>query len=221
MNVMRTAAAGAAVVLVTACMSSAPPAAEPAGGSGSQLASDPVVPLECQPARRADTGAIRMPVEGRASPFDSVDIRVGAETIRICYGRPGAKGREVFGGLVPYDTLWRTGANEPTILHVPFTADIAGLRVPPGSYSLYTVPAAGDWTIIINRATSQWGHESSYTAEVRAQELGRATVRTERLDEHVELFTIRSQNVPGQGTEILLEWERTRVRIPVRVAPPG
>ena len=220
MNVMRILATGTVAAVLTACMSAAPPASETADGSGSQQASDPVVPLECQPARRADTGAIRMPVEGRASPFDSVDIRVGGQTLRVCYGRPGVKGREIMGGLVPYDTLWRTGANEPTILHVPFTAEIAGLRVPPGSYSLYTVPRAGDWTIIINRSTSQWGHESSYSAEVRAQELGRANVRTERLDQHVELFTIRGDS-SGQGTDILLEWERTRVRIPVRVAPPG
>ncbi|HUF51467.1 MAG TPA: DUF2911 domain-containing protein [Longimicrobiales bacterium] len=210
-------AAMSAVVASAACMSSAP-ATEQAGGSG-QLATDPVVPLECQPALRAD-GSVRMALAGRPSPFDSADVRVGNQTIRVCYGRPGVKDRAIYGGLVPYDTLWRTGANEPTILHVPFTAEIAGLRVPPGSYSLYTVPGAGDWTIVINRSTSQWGHESSYSPEVRAQELGRARVRTERLDQHVELFTIRGQPA-GQGADILLEWERTRVRIPARVAPPG
>ena len=208
MNVLRLLPS-ATLVFSAACMSAAPPASEPAG-EGGQIVTDPVVPLECQPARRAD-GTIRMPLEGRASPYDSADVRVGNQTIRICYGRPYAKGREIFGGLVPPDTLWRTGANEPTILHVPFTAEIAGLRVPPGSYSLYTVPRQGDWTIVLNRSTSQWGHESSYTPEVRAQELGRAQVRTERLDQHVEQFTVR-----GEGGNILLEWDRTRVRIPVR-----
>jgi hypothetical protein len=171
------------------------------------------------PAKRAD-GSIRMAIEGRPSPFDSTDIRVGNQTLRVCYGRPGVKERQIYGGLVPYDTLWRTGANEATILHIPFAADIAGIRVQPGSYSLYTVPRQGDWTIIINRSTSQWGHESTYTPEVRAQEVGRAQVKTERMDQLVELFTIREERV-GNGTNILLEWERTRVRIPVRIASPG
>ena len=219
MNIPRSIAI-TALFVTAGCMSSSPPAAEPSGsGTDAQLVSDPVVPLECSPAKRED-GSVRMPVAGRPSPYDSVNVRVGTQTIRICYGRPGVKNRQIFGGLVPYDTLWRTGANEPTILHVPFTADIAGIRVPPGSYSLYTVPRQGEWTIIINRSISQWGHESSYTPDVRAQEVGRAQVPTERLDQAVELFTIREQPV-GNGSNILLEWERTRVRIPVRVATPG
>jgi hypothetical protein len=177
--------------------------------SDGQLVTQPIIPLECQPSPR-------MPLEGRASPYDSALVSIGAEQALLCYGRPSARGREIFGGLVPYDRLWRTGANEPTILHLPFTADIAGMTVPPGAYSIYTEPRAGDWTLIINRSIAQWGHESSYTPEVQAQEFGRATVPTERLDQHVEVFTIRGEPTPA-GADILLEWERTRVRIPVRV----
>jgi hypothetical protein len=161
-----------------------------------------------------------MPVAGRQSPYDSITVAVDGRQLRICYGRPSAQGREIFGGLVPWGTLWRTGANEPTILHLPFTAEIAGLRVEPGSYSLYTVPQeSGEWELIINRATSQWGHPGSYTEEVRAQELGRAPIRTERLDQAIEQFTIRGEPVAG-GADVLLEWERTRARIPIRV-PQG
>jgi hypothetical protein len=146
-------------------------------------------------------------------------VTVGGQDLAICYGRPLAQGRQIFGALVPYGTLWRTGANEPTIIHVPFTADIAGLRVPPGSYSIYTVPEeTGDWELVINRATSQWGHPGSYTDEVRAQELGRAPIRTERMDRAVEQFTIRSEPT-ATGVDLMLEWERTRARIPVRVLP--
>jgi hypothetical protein len=160
-----------------------------------------------------------MPVEGRASPFDSVTIQVGSHTARICYGRPAANGRTIFGGLVPYDSLWRTGANEPTIIHLPFTAEIAGVTVPPGSYSLYTIPRqTGDWTLIINRSISQWGHPGSYTAEVQAQELARAQIPTERMDQHAETFTIRQA---AGSSDILLEWERTRARIPIRAVAPG
>jgi hypothetical protein len=197
----------AAMLVVAAACAPAQPAAELPRNDG-QVVTQPVVPLECQPSPR-------MPLEGRASPFDSAFVQVGGEQALICYGRPSARGREIFGGLVPYGQLWRTGANEPTILHLPFTAEIAGLTVPPGSYSVYTEPGPGEWTLILNRSTSQWGHESSYTAEVQAQELGRATIPTERLDQHVETFTIRGEPTAA-GAEILLEWERTRARIPIR-----
>jgi hypothetical protein len=209
MNVLRPLFA--VLMVLAACTNAAPPADGPGGGG--QVVSDPTVPLECSPSDR-------MPLEGRASPYDSATIAVADRELLICYGRPVARGRVIFGGLVPYNTLWRTGANEPTIMHLPFAADIAGLRVEPGVYSLYTVPAEGDWTLIVNRSTSQWGHEGSYTAEVEAQEVGRVTVPTERLDQHVESFTIRGEP-SATGADILLEWERTRVRIPVRVAASG
>lgn len=194
-----------------ACAAPAPDGNAEQGGG--QQVTQPVVPLECQPSER-------MAVEGRASPYDSATIRVGGQEAKICYGRPAARDRQVFGGLVPYGELWRTGANEPTIIHLPFTADMAGLTVPPGSYSIYTIPQEGDWTLIVNRSISQWGHPSSYTEEVEAQELGRTTIRTERLDQHVEMFTIGSQ-ATADGADILLDWERTRARIPVRVVASG
>jgi hypothetical protein len=182
----------------------------PAGG---QVVTQPTTALQCEPSPR-------MPVEGRASPYDSATVQVGSEVLKVCYGRPSARDREIFGGLVPYGRLWRTGANEPTILHIAFTAEIAGIRVEPGSYSLYTEPGQEQWTIILNRSTGQWGHESSYTAEVEAQEAGRASAPTERLDQHVEQFTIRGEPT-AVGADLLLEWERTRVRIPVRVVAAG
>ena len=209
MNAVRIAPVGALLVLVLACARNDAPDATPAGDGG-QIVTDPVVELACVPSGN-------MPVEGRQSPYDSVTVNVAGQSLRICYGRPLAQGRQIFGGLVPYATLWRTGANEPTILHLPFTAEIAGLRVPPGSYSIYTVPQeSGEWELILNRSTAQWGHPSSYTEEVRAQELGRAPIATERMDQAVEQFTIRGEPVAG-GADLLLEWERTRARIPVRV----
>jgi len=211
MSVFHRASVCALLCLMpAACAGNADPDTTPAPGDNDQIVTEPVVSLECVPSDN-------MPVEGRQSPYDSVTIRVGSQMLRICYGRPFARGRDIFGGLVPWDELWRTGANEPTIIHLPFTADIAGLRVPPGSYSLYTIPRQnGDWQLIVNRSTSQWGHPSSYTPEVEAQELGRTAVRTERMDQAVEQFTIRGE-ATSSGADILLEWERTRVRIPVRV----
>jgi hypothetical protein len=199
-----------ALLAVVACANAQPGADAPPAG---QVTTQPTTALQCEPSPR-------MPVEGRASPYDSATVQVGSSMLKVCYGRPSARGRDIFGGLVPYDRLWRTGANEPTILHVPFTAEIAGVRVEPGSYSLYTEPGETQWTVIINRSTGQWGHESSYTDEVRAQEVGRGSVPTQRLDQHIEQFTIRGE-ATGAGADLLLEWERTRVRIPVRVLAAG
>lgn len=159
--------------------------------------------------------ATRMPVEGRASPYDSVKFTVAGQTAQICYNRPFTKGRQVFGGLVPLGQLWRTGANEPTILHLPVAATIAGVALEPGSYAIYTIPNEAEWTVILNRSIDQWGHESSYTAEIEAQEVGRGSAPAVALEEPVEQFTIRTEPADGDAAHILLEWERTQVRIPI------
>jgi hypothetical protein len=168
-------------------------------------------------AQLACTPSPRMPVADRASPYDSASFQVGTTTGKICYGRPRAAGRTMIGGeAVPYGRLWRTGANEPTIVHLTGPATIGGVAVAAGSYSLYTIPETGDWTIIVNRATAQWGHESQYTEAIQAQEVGRAAVASTRVDDHVEQFTIRPVQQGPAHVDLLLEWERTRVTIPVR-----
>jgi hypothetical protein len=169
----------------------------------------------------ADTGCQvlhpdRIPAAGRKSPLDSLTFSVAGQSVKLCYGRPSSRGRTMLGGkAVPYGKLWRTGANEPTIFFTPVAITVAGIRVPPGAYSLYTVPTARDWEIIVNRSIKQWGEESNYTPEVRAQEVGRATVPSERLGKAVETFTIRSEPA-GSGASLVLEWEKTRVQVPIR-----
>jgi len=213
MRIWSVVSSGTLGLLAFVACANAQPGTETGTPGGGQVVTQPTVALQCEPSPR-------MPVDGRASPYDSATVQVGDQALLVCYGRPSARGREIFGGLVPYGRLWRTGANEPTIIHVPFTAEIAGVRVDPGSYSLYTEPGQDQWTIIVNRATAQWGHESSYTAEIQAQEVGRGTVPTERLDQHVEQFTIRGES-DGAGAHMVVQWERTRVRIPVRMVSPG
>jgi len=183
----------------------APAPAPDAGRPG--MGTEGAAVAACQPSAQ-------MPVEGRASPYDSVQVDLAGAQAKICYGRPSARDRVVFGQLVPYDRIWRTGANEPTIIHLPVSARIGTLDLTPGAYSIYTVPGRQEWTVIVNRSTSQWGHESQYTAQVQAQEVGRFRVPAEATEQHVETFTIRAE--PPQNTrQILLEWENTRVRIPI------
>jgi hypothetical protein len=205
------------LVVALGCANAGGNSANPAEDS-QQVVTPPQVTLECrtQPGSQA--------VGERKSPFDSVRITAADKVAQLCYGRPSVRGRLIFGAagaepapLVPYGKLWRTGANEPTIIHIPFPGTIAGIRVEPGSYSLYTVPGESSWTVIVNRSVTQWGHESRYTPEVEAQEVGRATVPSERMDELVEMFTIRSESTAA-GADLILEWERTRVRIPIAPA---
>lgn len=170
----------------------------------------------------ADTACVvqnpqRMPAAGRPSPLDSLTFAVGQAKVKVCYGRPSLRGRAMIGGdAVPYGKLWRTGANEPTIFYTPVKLDIAGIAVAPGLYSLYTVPGETEWEVIVNRATAQWGHENRYTDEVKQQEVGRGKAPAERIAAPVETFTIRAEPGKGGAQSLLLEWERTRVRIPVK-----
>jgi hypothetical protein len=141
---------------------------------------------------------------------------------KVCYGRPSLHYRKMIGGnAVPFGRLWRTGANEPTTLHLDAAARLGALDLLPGSYSLYTVPGPATWEIVVNRATRQWGLESEYTDEIRAQEVGRFTVPVEVLDQPVETLTFRA--VPGDSgaVDLLLEWQTTRIRLPLEPLSAG
>jgi hypothetical protein len=203
------------VIAVASCVGAGAPEASSAelqsNLEGGSTASGQAA-LACSPATR-------MPLEGRASAYDSAFVALGDAQAKVCYGRPEAKGRTIMGELVPFGELWRTGANEPTIIHLPVAASIAGLDLEPGSYSLYSLPGESEWTLIVNRSISQWGHESAYTDAVRAQEVGRVPVPVSRTPEHVETFTIRSASAGADSAELLLEWENTRVHVPIERRP--
>src|SRR5437879_9220030 len=150
----------------------------------------------------------------RPSPLDSIAVQVGDATIKLCYGRPAARGRKVIGALVPFDQPWRLGANEATSLQVPFPAEIAGVRVEPGTYSLYAIPGAAKWQIVVNRGVERWG--IPINDEVRARDVGSSTVTAESLGAPAETLTLKSAPVAGNTAELVVEWESTRVRIPIR-----
>jgi hypothetical protein len=160
-----------------------------------------------------------VPVKGRQSPLDSLTFTAAKQTVKLCYGRPSARGRKMIGGdNVPFGKLWRTGANEPTVIFTPVALDIAGVKVEPGKYSIYSVPGAKEWEIIVNRSTSQWGHESTYSKEVEAQEVGRGKAPVEKLSKRVETFTITPHPASGEVLHLYLDWETTRVAVPVKAA---
>jgi hypothetical protein len=158
-----------------------------------------------------------VPLETRKSPLDSLTFTVSGKQVKVCYGRPSSRGRVMLGGeAVPYGKLWRTGANEPTIFYAPVPLSVAGIKVHPGVYSLYTVPGKNEWEVIVNRSISQWGKEDQYTDQVKAQEVGRAKVKSETSTSPVETFTIKAEPDKGKSANLLLEWEKTRLKIPVQ-----
>ena len=171
------------------------------------------------PALAQDTPCVVMkeeehPLDERASPLDSLSIDIGFVTVKVCYGRPSAAGRTMIGLFVPYDQVWQAGANEPTMIHTTGDITLAGIRVPAGSYSLYAVPGEGQWEIIVNRSTTQWG-ESDYSEDLRMQEVGRAPVPAERGSRYVDTLTFRTRPASHGYVLLVLEWERVQVMIPI------
>ena len=183
--------------------------------------------MQCQPVAGPDALA------ARPSPYDSTMPTVGEAQAKLCYSRPYVKGRLVFGGLVPYDTLWRIGANELTILHLSSAAEIAGIEVDAGDYSIYTVPSPDSWTVVVNASTSQWGltndvlaedgsvqFANAYTDQVRSQEVGRAPIATEAHD-FTEQFAASFGTASGSEVDLYFDWAATRITVPLRLSIDG
>ena len=149
----------------------------------------------------------------RASPMRSVEFRIGEVNGKVCYGSPSARGREVFGGLVPWNELWRTGANEPTRLFVDGEVEVAGIVLPAGRYSLYTIPGPESWQLFVSTSTFHWGNEIN--SSVRADEMGSARLEPSTTAEHVEQMTMSWEPAGDASGRLTLEWERTRIEIPL------
>ena len=113
----------------------------------------------------AHHGPMRANDEVRASPNAAVMQTIGTTMIHIMYGRPSANDREIFGGLVPYDEVWRTGANEATTISFSSDVTIEGQLLAAGTYGLFTLPTADSWTFIFNNTAEQWGAFNYDSAE--------------------------------------------------------
>jgi hypothetical protein len=157
----------------------------------------------------------------RASGIGTLRFRLADAEAELCYGRPVARGRSVYGNLVPFGQVWRLGANEPTRLYVSRPVTLAGIPLPAGRYSLYAEPGPDQWTVYVTRSTLHWGNDIS--ASVRAREVGHATVPVEILPEPVDTFTARVEDHGSPGRVALaFEWERTRITLELaRTALPS
>ena len=161
----------------------------------------------------------RANLELRASPYDSTSVSLDDGTVKVCYSRPRKLGRSVMGRLVPFGAPWRFGANEATAIHVPVRATIAGVTVGPGWYSLIAVPGEETWRIVVNEAVERWG--IPIDDAVQASDAGVGSVAATRAVGVVELFTLELVPTGGASADLVMAWDRTRVRIPVTLGPPA
>ena len=148
---------------------------------------------------------------GTLSPADSVRATLAGANLAVHYSRPSMRGRAIFGNVVPWNTVWRTGANEATVLETSADLVIAGTSLPAGKNSLWSVPSPDGWKLIVNNNTGQWG--TQYDAK---HDFARLDMRVERLARPVEQFTIAIEpGSDGLGGVLALEWERTRAWVPL------
>jgi hypothetical protein len=148
---------------------------------------------------------------GVLSPRDTVRAEVNGAHVMIDYGRPSVRARTIFGVVVPWDSVWRTGANAATQLIIDKELQFGSVVVPPGTYSVFSVPGAQKWTLIINGQHGQWG--TNYDP---SKDLGRVPIEIKRLDELVERFTIEIASKGDEG-QIRFRWEHIEGSIPFKV----
>lgn len=146
------------------------------------------------------------------SPPMSTSVTIGGKKLQVDYGAPSMRGRKIMGTLVPYGQVWCAGANDATTLITAADLDIAGLKVPKGSYTLWAIPGKTDWTLIVNKQTGQWHTE--YHAD---RDLGRVKIAIKTLPAPVEQFRIQLTSAGANKGTLALAWETTEAVAPVTV----
>jgi len=131
--------------------------------------------------------------------------------IKIVYGQPYKKGRNIFGDLQPYGKVWRTGANEATEMTTTKPIALNGNRLDAGTYALFSIPRSDSWTIILNDSLGQWGAFDYNEAYDRM----RTDVARQRSEQITESFTIQFSEITGDSSSIIMQWDTTRIEIPI------
>lgn len=152
-----------------------------------------------------------------ASPAAKVEQRIGLTDFSVTYARPSVKGRKIFGELVPYGQVWRTGANTATALSFSTAVKFGGADVPAGTYALFTIPEAGEWTVILSKVTGQWG---AYAYDAKDDAV-RIKVKPTKLAEAVETLEIGFGSLRDESATLDIRWETTRVSVPLAVDVVG
>ena len=148
-----------------------------------------------------------------ASPACTIKQRVGLTDIEVVYSRPGGKNRKIFDGVVPYGQVWRTGANAATKITFSTDVKLNGNAIPAGTYALFTIPGADEWTVIINKGAKQWG---AFQYDEK-QDVVRFKVTPIQLAEQIETFTIEFNEIRDESAVMNLVWDHTVVPINIEI----
>jgi len=152
---------------------------------------------------------VKMPAP---SPTQTIKQDFGLGSIELTYSRPGAKGRKIFGDLVPYNKIWRTGANAATRIVFTEPMEIGGKKVDTGTYVLYTIPGMESWEVIINKGIKNWGTDGYKESE----DVCRFRVEPVKVKSKLENLTMQFSNVKPETCDLQIMWARTVVTIPIK-----
>lgn len=166
---------------------------------------------QAPPAEEAAEEAPEANEPERLSPHESTSGMVGEANITVTYGRPYKKGREIYGGLVPFDEVWRTGADEATTLESDRDLMLGSLHVPAGKYGLFTVPGESSWTLVVNKVADQWG---AFRYD-EAEDLGRVDMAVAATESEVEQLTISIESGEGADGTLSIVWDMTAATVPI------
>lgn len=147
------------------------------------------------------------------SPTQTIKQDFALSSVELSYSRPGMKGRTIYGELVPYGKVWRTGANQATTLTFGEDVMIGGTKVAAGKYGLLTIPGKKEWTIIISKQTNV----TSPAAYKEDMDVVRVIASTEKMSDKMETFTIEFANVTPNKCDLEMKWENTAVKLPISV----
>jgi hypothetical protein len=161
-------------------------------------------------AALADPPKVEFP---QASPACTLKQRVGLTDIEIDYSRPSVKGRKIFGELVPYGKVWRTGANQATKVIFSTPVKLNGTEVPAGTYALMTIPGPDEWTVIINKMAEQWG---AYKYDEKA-DVARIKTKPVQIDRSVETMAINIDDIRDNTSDFVIIWDKTKVPVKLEV----
>lgn len=156
----------------------------------------------------ADAQQLKTPA---ASPTQTIKQDFGISSVELTYSRPAMKGRKIFGDLVPYGKLWRTGANAATRIKFADDVQIGGTTVKAGEYVVYTIPAQNEWEVIFNTGLRNWGVDGYKESE----DVARVKVKTIKLDEPFESFTMQFMDIKPNSTNLYIAWDKTAVAVPI------
>lgn len=178
----------------------------------------------CAPTSDAQAAAtLRVEASGRATSQVTLSARgapggeaAAPQLVQVDYGQPHARGRTVVGTLIPYDEIWRTGANQATAFRTDVDLEVGGVRVPRGNYTLYSLLSRGGWQLVVNRQTGQWG-----TQYDSSQDLARIPMQVTELatpTESLQITLVPAAQTPAQGA-LVIEWGTVRGSVHWKALP--